>query len=52
MYKKLLHLTKLKVVAFLQIPEFPLEISHSQNRNSQYKKTIRILELKEIGYKY
>jgi hypothetical protein len=35
-YKKLLYLAKLKVVAFLQTPEFPLEIPRSQKRNFQY----------------
>ena len=33
LYKKLLYLAKLKLVAFLQTSEFPLEIPRSQNRN-------------------
>tara|TARA_B110001452_G_scaffold260820_1_gene258780 strand:+ start:931 stop:1062 length:132 start_codon:yes stop_codon:yes gene_type:complete len=40
MYKKLLYLAKLKLVAFLQTSEFPLEIPRSQNRNFQYTTTL------------
>ena len=40
LYKKLLYLAKLKLVAFLQTSEFPLEIPRSQNRNFPYKTTL------------
>jgi hypothetical protein len=39
-YEKLLFLAKLKLVAFLQTSEFPLEIPRSQNRNFQYTTTL------------
>jgi hypothetical protein len=40
LYKKLLCLAKLKLVALLQTSEFPLEIPRSQNRNFPYKTTL------------
>tara|TARA_R110001592_G_scaffold317668_1_gene594592 strand:+ start:2467 stop:2646 length:180 start_codon:yes stop_codon:yes gene_type:complete len=40
LYKKLLYLAKLKLVALLQTSEFPLEIPRSQNRNFPYKTTL------------
>jgi hypothetical protein len=39
-YKKLLYLAKLKLVASLQTSEFPLEIPRSQKRNIQYTTTL------------
>jgi hypothetical protein len=39
----LLYLAKLKLVAFLQTSEFPLEIPRSQNRNFQYTTTLCVI---------
>jgi hypothetical protein len=43
LYKKLLCLAKLKLVALLQTSEFPLEIPRSQNRNFPYKTTLAVI---------
>jgi hypothetical protein len=40
----LLYLAKLKLVAFLQTFEFPLEIPRSQNRNFPYKTTLCLIQ--------
>jgi hypothetical protein len=42
-YKKLLYLAKLKLVAFLQTSEFPTEIPRSQKRNFQYTNTLPVI---------
>ena len=46
LYKKLLCLAKLKLVALLQTSEFPLEIPRSQNRNFPYKTTLGTIRTK------
>jgi hypothetical protein len=50
LYKKLLYLAKLKLVAFLQTSEFPLEIPRSQNRNFPYKTTLPFIG-EQVGEK-
>tara|TARA_R110002051_G_scaffold254217_2_gene313156 strand:- start:1570 stop:1722 length:153 start_codon:yes stop_codon:yes gene_type:complete len=44
LYKKLLYLAKLKLVAFLPTSEFPAEIPRSQNRNFPYKTTLALIK--------
>ena len=41
---------KLKLVAFLQTSEFPLEIPRSQNRNFPYKTTLALIK-KKLNWK-
>jgi len=50
LYKKLLCLAKLKLVALLQTSEFPLEIPRSQNRNFPYKTTLAFIGGKRLEF--
>ena len=52
MYKKLLYLAKLKLVAFLQTSEFPMEIPRSQNRNFQYTNPLWVIKKNEENTNY
>jgi hypothetical protein len=50
LYKKLLCLAKLKLVALLQTSEFPLEIPRSQNRNFQYTNSLPFIGGKRLEF--